>query len=195
MLETLTPPAPDLVTMLEALEYLGIPVAEQDPALQSYISRASASITSHLGYNPNAGTYRETIQTGPAGAVGLLLSRLPVGAVSAVTLNGEALDATQYSVEAEAGLLVRVSAGLSRRWEPRSLVTVEYTAGFDPLPADLKAACLRLVEADWTQRGKDPSLKSISIGSIGLTYFGAAAAPGIASVEDLLRPFRMVRVG
>lgn len=194
MLEVITPPAPDLVTMLEALEYLSIPVSEQDPALAGYIGRASASIVSDLGYNPNAGSYREAVET-THGLSALPLSRLPIMAVTTVTLNGEPLDATQYSVEPEAGLLVRSSAGLSRRWEPRSLVVVEYTAGFDPLPADLKAACLRLIEADWTQRGKDPSLKSISIGSIGLTYFGAAAAPGIASVADLLSPYRQVRLG
>lgn len=193
-LEVITAPEPNLVGTLEVLEFLGIPTSEQDPALAGYIGRASAAIVSDLGYNPNQGQYRETVET-THGLSALPLSRLPIMSVTAVTLNGEPLDPTGYQVEAEAGLLIRVAAGLSRRWEPRSLVTVEYTAGFDPLPADLKAACLRLVEADWTQRGKDPSLKSISIGSIGLTYFGAAAAPGIASVEDLLRPFRMVRVG
>lgn len=194
MLETLTPPAPDLVSMLEALEYLGIPVAEQDLALAGYISRASAAIVSDLGYNPNRGVYRQTVET-THGLSALPLSRLPIMSVTAVTLNGDPLDPTGYQVEPEAGLLIRINAGLSRRWEPRSLVTVEYAAGFDPLPADLKAATLKLIEADWTQRGKDPSLKSIGIGSINLTYFGAAAAPGIASVDDLLAPYRMIRVG
>lgn len=194
MLDTLTAPEPNLVGMLETLEYLGIPVSEQDPALAGYISRASATVISEIGNNPNIGVYRQTIETAH-GLSALPLARLPVMAVTAVTLNGEALDPAQYQVEAAAGLLVRASAGLSRRWEPRSLVTVEYTAGFDPLPADLKAATLKLIEADWTQRGKDPSLKSIGIGSINLTYFPDAAAPGIASVADLLSPYRMVRLG
>jgi hypothetical protein len=194
MLEVITAPEPNLVGMLEALEYLSIPISEQDPALAGYISRASASIVSDLGYNPNRGAYRQTIET-QHGLSALPLARLPVASVTAVSLNDEALDPTQYAVEAEAGLLVRVSAGLSRRWEPRSLVVVEYTAGFDPLPQDIKLATLKLIEADWTQRGKDPGLRSIGIGSISLTYFGAAAAPGIASVADLLAPYRMVRVG
>ncbi|MCK6444410.1 hypothetical protein [Elstera cyanobacteriorum] len=195
MLETLTPPAPDLVTMLEVLEFLGIPISEQDPALAGYISRASATVISEIGYSPNRGVYRQSIET-QHGLSALPLARLPVASVTAVTLNGEALDPAQYQVESEAGLLVRIAAGLSRRWEPRTLVVVEYAAGFDPLPQDIKLATLKLVETGWAARGRDPGLRNIGIGSISLGYFAPdASAPGIASVADLLSPYRQVRVG
>ncbi len=195
MLETLTAPEPNLVTVLEALEYLSIPVAEQDLALAGYISRASATVISEIGNNPNRGAYRQSIET-QHGLSALPLARLPIMAVTAVTLNDEALDPAQYSVESEAGLLIRINAGLSRRWEARSLVVVEYEAGFDLLPPDIKLATLKLVETGWAARGRDPGLRNIGIGSISLGYFAPdASAPGIASVADLLAPYRMVRVG
>ncbi len=194
MLETITPPAPDLVTMLTALEYLSIPVADQDPALAGSISRASASIVSHLGYNPNIGTYRETLETAH-GLAALPLARLPVTSITNVTLNGEPLDPTLYNIESHAGLLIRVTDGLSRRWEARSVVTVQYQAGFDPLPADLQQAALTLIGAEWAARGRDPGLKSIGIGSINLAYFTPDAAPSVTSVAHLLDPYRSIRVG
>lgn len=64
-----------------------------------------------------------------------------------------------FSIDAKTGFLVRLNSilGTSSRWEAEP-VTVQYQGGYDAIPADLTDACLRLVTARFTARGRDPML-------------------------------------
>lgn len=64
-----------------------------------------------------------------------------------------------FTVDAKHGWLIRLNSwtGISERWEAEP-VTVQYQAGYAPIPADLVDACLRLVTARFRARGRDPML-------------------------------------
>ncbi len=194
MLEVIATPAADLVSLETAKTYLGVEGTDDDAVLSSLITRASAAIVSYLGFNPNAGEYRETVET-LAGQQYILLSRTPVTSISSVSVNSAALSSDTYRLDSASGLLARLSGGRYRAWESRSAVVVEYNAGYAEVPADLQQACLTLVNAAWAERGKDPALRSISIGSINLGYFGGDNLPGINSVAPLLDTYRAVGIG
>jgi uncharacterized phiE125 gp8 family phage protein len=194
MLEILTPPATNLVSLESAKAHLQVTSTDDDAVLTSLIARASAAIVSYLSFNPNTAGYRETTETG-IGQSYVLLSRMPVSSITIVTVDGVTLSAGGYRLDSASGLLARTSDSRSRAWEGRAVVTIEYTAGYTDTPADLQQAALTLISSEWAARGKDPGLKGIGIGSISLTYFTPDALPSIASVAPLLSPYRAVGIG
>ncbi|KAA0597211.1 putative phiE125 gp8 family phage protein [Azospirillum lipoferum] len=194
MLEVIEAPASDLVDLAMVKSHLGIVGTDDDAIIGALIARASAAITSYIGAPILAGTYRETLETGGGQAV-IALSRYPVTTVTSVEVDGSELP-SGFRLDADAGLLLRTdSAGRSRPWECGAVVEVSYSAGYATCPPDIEQAVLELVSAAWSQRGRDPGLKSIGIGSINLGYFGADALPGIASVAPLLDRYRVPAVG
>ena len=115
----------------------------------------------------------------------LQLSRWPITAVTSVVEtdasgNDTTLAAgTDYMAIADTGRLLRLdaSSGLPRRWRASS-VTVNYSAGFNPIPADVVDATLRLVAARMNQRGRDPMIRSEGDTSGGNTQYWVGAMPG-----------------
>ncbi|TWB22140.1 putative phiE125 gp8 family phage protein [Nitrospirillum amazonense] len=198
MLEVLTPPAADLVTLADAKAWLNITDSSTDDLLSSAISRASAAVTSYIGRQVLAGSYRETIELPPL-AKELVLSRWPVTTLTAVTVDGDALDVdTAARLDGDTGTLARLdSTGRSRPWSwaCRAVLVVEYTAGFDTAPADIQDAVLQLIIAAWSARGRDPGLRSIGIGDISLSYLAPTAQPSVDTVASLLAPYRIPGIG
>lgn len=194
MIEIVEAPDPALVSLAEVKAHLGIEGDADDAVLSSLIARASAAIVSYLGFDPNAGEYRETTET-VTGQHYVVLSRVPVSSITAVTVDGAALSENDTRLDAASGLLARLASGRSRTWEGRAVVAITYEAGFTETPADLQQACLTLVSAEWAARGKDPGLKSIGIGSISLTYFTPDAVPSVQTVKHLLDPYRAIGIG
>lgn len=194
MLEILDAPATDLVSLSDTKAHLQVTGTDDDATISALIARASAAITSYIGAPVLAGSYRETVEAGHGQAY-LILTRTPVTTVTGVTVDGTALAAGGWRLDAASGLLARTSDSRSRPWETRAVVVVEYDAGYAEAPADIQQAALTLIAAAWAERGRDPALRSISIGSINLGYFGGDNLPSIASVAPLLAPYRAVSIG
>jgi hypothetical protein len=71
-----------------------------------------------------------------------------------------------------------INFSLNPRFAPESVVTVEYTHGFDPVPDDIRGVCLAMAaRAVETLTG----VKSETIGGYSVTYAGADG--GVALVE------------
>lgn len=66
---------------------------------------------------------------------------------------------TDFTTDPALGSLIRLDkfTGVGVKWESIP-VTVQYQAGYSPIPADLVDACLRLVTARFRARGRDPTL-------------------------------------
>lgn len=90
---------------------------------------------------------------------GLVLARRHDVAVVSLTVDGTLLDAAQYLVDAEAGIIVRLSGATVVRFCAQT-VTVVYDAGFATAPADLKRVAADLVRAQYREQVRDPLLKS-----------------------------------
>lgn len=111
---------------------------------------------------------------------------------------------TDYTVDAARGWLIRLNSwtGVSEKWEAIP-VTVQYQGGYatgggaaNGVPADLEAACLRLVVARYTARGRDPMLVEENQPGVGSQRFWIGGAPGQIGalppeVESLVRKYRV----
>lgn len=194
MLEVISAPDSDLIDLATVKLHLSITDDDSDDMLSALISRASAVIVSYVGQPLLIGSYRETLETGGGQAM-LALSRLPVTTVTSVEADGSEL-ASGFRLNSDAGLLLRIdAAGRSRAWEAFAVVEVSYSAGYATCPPDIQAATLKLIEGDWTARGRDPGLRSIGIGSISLAYNDTSARDPMAAVRPVLDLYRQPVVG
>ena len=97
----------------------------------------------------------------------LQLSRFPITDIAKVTeidATGAIVtlaEGTDFIRDAAIGQLVRMdpTSGMPWRWLAQT-VTAQYAAGYEPIPADLAEACLRLVTARYSARGRDPALRA-----------------------------------
>ncbi|MEC4590561.1 phage head-tail connector protein [Nitrospirillum amazonense] len=198
MLDTVTPPATDLLSLDQAKEWLSITDSSTDDLLAAAITRASAAVTSYIGRPLLVGAYRETIEV-PALAKEVALARWPVTALTAVTIGGDALDVdADVRMDGDTGTLCRLdTTGRSRPWYwgCRAVLVVTYDAGFTEAPADAQDATLQLITAAWSARGRDPGLRSIGIGDISLSYVAATAQPSVDTVAHLLDAYRVPGIG
>ncbi len=85
-----------------------------------------------------------------------------------------------FIIDALRGWLIRVNpwTAISVKWEAEP-VTVQYQAGYSPIPDDLVEACLKLVTARFRARGRDPMLTERAIpGAVGSERYWVGASPG-----------------
>lgn len=93
----------------------------------------------------------------------LYLSRRPISQMVSVTVAGTLLtEDVDYEVEPATGKLIRLSGDNETCWQAGKTV-VEYDAGFDGAPDDIKAIAAQLAGGYWADDGIDPMEKSVSI--------------------------------
>ena len=94
------------------------------------------------------------------------LRRRPVMAVTNVTESTTPLDPTTYETDLPGGLIYRLTSNSRGNWCGTS-VNVEYSAGYDPIPADVQDAVLSIVRHKYALSGRDPLVKRFSIENVG----------------------------
>jgi len=192
-----------LVTVGQAKATLGIDVSDtsRDTALQALIGQVSAAIHRYIdrilvqqGYRDQFRYVANWMRVGEP----LQVWQYPValdeeGApLATIVQDGTAVDAALYEVNDERGLLYSIDASGAYGWTGL-LITIDYTAGYDPIPEDVQAAALDWLTARWHSEGRDPSLRSETVPDLlAQTYAGAdpMAATGIpGTARDLLEPY------
>lgn len=88
----------------------------------------------------------------------LILSRRFISAVTAVELDGVALDLATIEIGAGAGMLSRIVSRRKKCWECGEYV-VSYTAGFAEVPGPLKRAAITVLREQASADDRDPLLK------------------------------------
>lgn len=128
----------------------------------------------------------------------LVLSRRPVTLISSVVENGETLDAADYEVSGDSGLLRRLSSDVETCW-PACKIVVSYTAGWATVPEDLKLAAMKLAGVLHSEGERvDPNLKRVSIPGVeDREYWVAPSSDTLIPQEvmDLLTPYRNIFIG
>jgi hypothetical protein len=148
-----------LVTLDQAKAALGIDPADtsQDAALQQQIDSVSQAINNYCDRVFVVQSYRDQVR-GACGRWGepLVTRQYPIvldpGGVPLVAVvdDGAALDPTLLEVYPETGSLYRLdAASLDPSVWASPLLVVDYTAGFDPIPADVQSAALEYLAARW----------------------------------------------
>lgn len=92
----------------------------------------------------------------------LFLARRFISDLTSVADAGTALVETDTILDAEAGLLYRISGTCELPWR-RGDAVVEYTAGFDTVPADLVGAAMDLARLRLSANARDPLVKGESV--------------------------------
>lgn len=90
----------------------------------------------------------ETVTLDGTGTKQLVLPRWPVTAVSSVTVDGDTLDFDDDWRWSRTGVLWRIDDWWPEENEPRH-IDVEFTAGWNPVPGDVRAVILRMAGSAW----------------------------------------------
>lgn len=129
-----------LATVPELRDHVQDPDLADDDAAAAQALRIASSLI--RGYTRQTLTRVEDDQEthDGRGSTIVMLAELPVEAVTAVTLDGDALTAGDDFTAAPHGVLYREGGGT---WGTgRQTIVVTYTHGYDQVPDDLKGVCL-----------------------------------------------------
>jgi hypothetical protein len=92
----------------------------------------------------------------------LVLSRRPVVEITSVAESGSALDASYFECDTAAGIIYKLASTARTDW-PIGSIVIEYSAGYDVVPDDLKYAAMKFVKSELSSSARDPTLKSLEI--------------------------------
>lgn len=188
--DVLDPALMPLVSLADVKAHLNIATTADDEELRRTLAVATEMAERHC----NRALRRKTVVESYDGdTCALLLRQAPVLSVTTVVENGTTLTATDYTLDAAAGILYRGSATASFEWiDGRQVVTVTYVAGYTDPPQSAQQAVLELARHLWqTQRG-NVALPTLG----GVDDYAYAANSGQAwslpnRVRELLAPLVM----
>jgi hypothetical protein len=183
----------DLVTLDDVKGDLGITTTTDDPYLQRRIEELSRVARQYMNRTLQIETVRDQFWLQrdpypwqiPGGAMPLQLSRWPVIAVTLVTEDDIELgEGTDFVIDAEVGQLTRILPidPYPARWQTLP-ITVEYSAGYDPIPPDVAGAVSRAVKGQYMGRMRDPAVKSQSAAGIYAASYLSGATGGVLTPD------------
>lgn len=167
MLSTLvvTIPASTLTLLTQDEMRSAADTTTDDAALAKLEARVAASIMSECNIAVGIGgepTLKQETLTETFWQVetdNLLLARRHNVSITGVTVDGGSISASDYLLDPDAGMLMRLSSDAPIRWCARKIVVV-YKAGFTTIPGDLKQAAMDFLSAAYREMGRDPFVKS-----------------------------------
>lgn len=167
-----TTPASSLALLTAAELRAAAGLAASDTSLDAVLAmleaRVAASIMSEcniaVGFGAEPTLKQETLTETfwDVDAQLLILARRHGVVITSVVEDGTTLAATDYVLDYEAGMLMRMAADAPVRWSATKIVVV-YKAGFTTIPGDLKQAAMDFVSASYLESSRDPFVKSLEI--------------------------------
>lgn len=166
-----TTPAADLqlLTIDELRAAAGVTGTADDAALTAKGLRVAGAIAEACNVRPGRSSVptfkQETLQETFRDVCRedeLLLSRRHEAAISSVVVDGTALASTDYEVDGEAGVLIRLCDDDPTTWTGSKIV-VTYQAGFATVPDTLKRAAEEFMRFLWLEDQRDPSVKASEV--------------------------------
>jgi hypothetical protein len=188
----------DLTILATVKAEFGITDTSEDAKLATWIKQASGMIAVYCNRVFGFETVSEAFRL-DTGYARLRLARFPIAAITSVTEDGEVLDTSDYEIDSEAGLLMRLSEDELWSW-PATKITVAYSAGYellDGLPQDIERACITLVRHLRASSTRDPMAKREEIPDVrtvdywvGQVGKSGSMPPDVAAILDFYRPVR-----
>lgn len=200
MLEIITPASETRLISIEAAR-LAIGLEDdddsQDAALEPLIDQASAAIVGFIGQPLARQAYRETVWSRTT-SDSFILARFPVASIASVEIDGAAIAADGYRVEAATGIVHRRSPTRCGPFWPAGETVITYTAGYElpaGLPADIQRAAILMLRQSHFASDRDPLLRSEDTdGVASFSYFAAGAAAVPLEAQALLSPYQIPAV-
>lgn len=179
----------DLVDLATVKDELGITDSGYDTKLQRWITSTSQRFANICGIVFPEETVSEVFRQGnpwhswpgsTRSGSPLTLRRRPVSVVASVTEDTSALATTDYEIDYSAGQIYRLTGNSRSAWRG-SAITVVYTAGYYPIPADVQGAILTILAHKYAIQGRDPLLRAFSIEGVGSESYWVPLASGTTS--------------
>lgn len=192
----------DLTVLNTVKSELVITSNDEDAAIRSWITQASAAIAQYCNRVLAEEVLIEAFRM-PRAEMTLQLDRYPVTAIDSITENDDdALDPDEdYEVNYDTGQVYRLSSDVRIPWSA-SRISVRYTAGYEllgGLPYEIERACILLVKQYRFAARRDPMIKSVDVYQVQRTDYWVGGVPGgsdlPAEVEALINPYRDIRFG
>lgn len=185
----------DLTTLDVVKSELGITNNENDANLIRWIHEASEIVATYCNRVFGLETLEETLR-GCLGREELILSRFPVTEITSIVEDDVTLDADDWEIDWDSGLVYRLSDDVRIAWEGDKVV-ITYQAGYDlldGLPRDVEKATIELMKLAYFGARRDPLARSVDIpGVMSKTFWVGMVGDNGAlppSVTALLDPFR-----
>jgi hypothetical protein len=191
-----------LVTLSQAKDALGISAEDssQDGKVGQQIAQVSQAVNNFCDRVFVIQTYRDQMRHA-YGKFGepFVTRQYPIIIDDAliVTQDGASLDPLLFEAYPETGSLYRLDSAAAPIGWAAALLVVDYTAGFDPIPADVQGAALEWLTARWHAIGRDPALRSETIPDIIAQVYAGDAGAGTSAgaippgARELLEAYRI----
>jgi len=147
-------PAPQFAAKEDVKAWLGITDADEDALLDGLCTNYTSLMQKFMGRDIFQNTYSEAYSGQDTKRIAL--RQFPVTAVSAMTINDQPVTAAPSTMGA-GFRFDDLAVYIQSVWYgvfPRGVrnITVQYTAGFSPVPVDLKQACIEQVAYTYRSR-------------------------------------------
>lgn len=198
----------DLVTLDQAKTMLGIDSADtsQDAALQQHITAVSAAIDNYCDRVFVQQVYRDqfrSVCTWVGAGEPLRTRQFPIAIgdatgdpLATVTVDAGVVDTALWEVDPASGTFYAINGLYVDSWSG-STILIDYTGGFNPVPADVQAAALEWISARYYSVGREPGLRAETIPDLitqtwdsGGSAASASTIPG--GVAGLLDAYRII---
>jgi hypothetical protein len=192
MITIITPPTTNMLTVT-ATAARELAISDATAGLQELIGQASDVCARYCGRPEGFGraTVRQTERN--VNLPCIILDRDIAPSITSVVEDGTTLAATDW--ELDGSLLYRLSGDYRIQWRA-TVLQVTYAAGYTlltDLPQDIERACLIVLQAIHSSRGRDPHIRSESADGVGSVSYldprsNSDALP--AQAITLLQPWR-----
>jgi len=192
MITIITPPTTNMLTVT-ATAARELAISDATAGLQELIGQASDVCARYCGRPEGFGraTVRQTERN--VNLPCIILDRDIAPAITSVIEDGTTLAVTDY--ELDGSLLYRLSGDYRIQWRA-TVLQVNYAAGYTlltDLPQDIERACLIVLQAIYSSRGRDPHIRSESADGVGsVSYLDPRSVSDAlpAQAITLLQPWR-----
>jgi len=192
MITIITPPTTNMLTVT-ATAARELAISDATAGLQELIGQASDVCARYCGRPEGFGrpTVRQTERN--VNLPCIILDRDIAPAITSVIEDGTTLAATDW--ELDGSLLYRLSGDYRIQWRA-TVLQVTYAAGYTlltDLPQDIERACLIVLQAIHSSRGRDPHIRSESADGVGsVSYLDPRSVSDAlpAQAITLLQPWR-----
>ena len=192
MITIITPPTTNMLTVT-ATAARELAISDATAGLQELIGQASDVCARYCGRPEGFGraTVRQTERN--VNLPCIILDRDIAPAITSVIEDGTTLAVTDY--ELDGSLLYRLSGDYRIQWRA-TVLQVTYAAGYTlltDLPQDIERACLIVLQAIYSSRGRDPHIRSESADGVGsVSYLDPRSVSDAlpAQAITLLQPWR-----
>lgn len=191
----------DLTVLDTVKQELGITGSESDDVLARLISEQSAVAETYCRRVFAQETLADSFRVWCGTSAPLILSRRPLVSITSIVEDDTTLTASDYEIDADAGLVWRLDGDDNRMsWLPSKIV-ITYVAGYElltTLPRDIERAVLALIKRTHFGLTRDPMAKAEEVAGIGRTEYWVGSVPGSdgipAEAVALLAPHREVEL-